>query len=233
MYYKLSNNFAVNDIEESQGLKFKFPDAFESKPIIDGLNEEILPVVTNQRQDVVEFAIWGLLPQNFKEDWSVFQNTGNTLNMSVASVLESEIYSEVLLQRRCCILVSGFFASYYFDGEVFPIYVYPENQKYFALAGIYNKTDDGFITTTLLLRRANAHMSRLHNISNRMPIVLCSENMQHWLNNGYSTIVYDEVDDFDNLNMKSHTIAKEFYKNNIVFDSILNPVEYKNLTFNY
>jgi len=233
MFYKLANNFSVNDIEAMQSLKFKFPDAFESKPIIDGLNEEILPVVTNSQPDVVDFAIWGLLPQNFKDDWSVFQNTGNTLNMSVASVLESEIYNEVLSQRRCCILVSGFFASYYFDGEVFPVYVYSENHKFFALAGIYNVTDDGFITTTLLLRRANPHMTRLHNVSNRMPLVLGSENMHQWLNNGYSTIACDEVDDFNNLNMKSHTIAKEFYKNNIVFDSILNPVEYKNLSFNF
>jgi len=232
MYYKLSNDFSVNDIESMQNLKFKFPDVFESRKLIDGLNEEILPVVLNNNQDAVDFAIWGLLPQNFKEDWSVFQNTGNTLNMTLSYALENDNYRDAMKHRRCCILTSGFFASYHLNGQVFPMYVYSGNNKVIALAGLYNITNDDFVTTTVLLRPSNNFMSNLHNLSNYMPVTLDLENIGQWLNDGWSTIAYNEVDDFDALNMKSHTIAKEFYKNNIVYETILEPVTYKNLSFN-
>jgi len=233
MYYKLSNNFVVDDIEDLGCLKFKFPDAFRSKPIIDGSNEEILPVITDQNEHKIDFAIWGLLPQDFKEDWSVFQSTGNTLNMHITDVIDDPNYNEVLRNRRCCILISGFFASYYSGGEVFPIYVYSSSTPIFTLAAMYNLTNDGFLTTTVLLKDTNKYMSKLHNVSKRMPIPLSVENMHSWLGEDFRAIAQNNVDNFSDLDIKSHSIAKEFYKNNIVYDSILEPVHYENLSINF
>lgn len=233
MYYKLSNDFVIDDIEVLGSLKFKFPDAYQERPLVDGLNEELLPVILDKNPDIVDFAIWGLLPQNFKEDWSVFQSTGNTLNMDLSAVLTDKVHQDILIQRRCCILVSGFFASFYNNGEVFPVYVYSNKSPVFALAGIYNITNDGFVTTTVLLKESNNYMIKLQNISNRMPITLDMENMRYWLSDEYGSIVYDGIDDFSQLDIKSHTIAKEFYKNNIVYDSILEPVQYQNLAPNF
>ncbi|MEM6517675.1 MAG: SOS response-associated peptidase family protein [Bacteroidota bacterium] len=233
MYYKLSNNFSIDDIEDFGYLKFKFPDAYQKRLIVDGLQEEVLPVILSENPGVIDFGIWGLLPQNFKEDWFVFQSTGNTLNTHTSTVLSNSYYNEVLLQRRCCILVSGFFASYYSNGEVFPIYVYSKKFPVISLAGIYNLTYDGFITTTVLLKKSNAYMSKLHNLSKNMPIIIGLENRSNWLNDGYHEIIHNNNDDFEVLQMGSHSIAKEFYKNNIIYDTILEPVQYENLTISF
>ncbi|WP_299226251.1 SOS response-associated peptidase family protein [uncultured Psychroserpens sp.] len=232
MYYKLSNSASLNVIEFSMDAKFRFPDVYKTSPIIDGLNEELLPVITNEKPETLEFAIWGMLPDNFRDEWSVFQKIRNTLNIDVRAINAHSDYKVALQERRCVVVVSGFFASYNYQGQVYPIYVYPEGDKVFSLAAIYNITFDGFITFSILLENSNYLMSKLHNISDSMPIVLDESHKDIWLGENYNTIIMGYNNSFEKLNFTSHTIAKEFYKNNILYDSILEPATYKDLIIN-
>ncbi len=229
MYYKLSNNFTVKDLKEAHGLNFKFPDIFERRSIIDGLDEEILPVVLDKAPKTVDLGIWGILPQDFNDDWQVYQKVSNTLNLEIASIISNDHYGKVLQQRRCCILVSGFFGSYYQNGEIYPIYIYSGTSKVMALAAIYNITNDGFVTCSLVLKKANSYIKNIHNISDSMPMVMNVDHMSKWLGPNFTPLSCSGQDDFDTLDMKSHTIAKEFYKNNIIYDNILDPVTYTSL----
>lgn len=228
MYYKLSNTISRNSIESEVGLKFRFPDLYESSPIIDGLNEELLPIIIKNNSEAIEFGIWGILPEQYKEEWSDFQNIRNTLNLDVRSIDLNSDYHQALIHRRCAVVVSGFFASYNFQGQIYPVYVYPKKGEVFYLAGIYNVTYDGFITFTVLLEKNNYYVSKIHNISDSMPIILDNTHKDIWLSDDYSTIIGDNKS-FDTLEFSSHTVAKEFYKNNILFDTVLEPVIYKDL----
>jgi len=229
MYYKLSNRYSFDIIESEIGIKFRFPDLFEASPIVDGLNEEILPIVTSENSDRIEYGIWGILPDDFKEDWQDFQKIRNTLNIDLRSIDEKSDYQDALENRRCVVLVSGFFASYNFQGQIYPIYIYPKNAKLFSLAAIYNVTNDGFITFTLLLEKSNFEISKLQNISDSMPIVLNDEHKDIWLGEHFEDITLGKNDSFKDLDFSSHPIAKEFYKNNILYNSILDPVIYKEI----
>lgn len=233
MYYKLSNNFNVKDVESKYNLTFKYPHLHKKRPIVNGLNEEILPIVLNTSSNKVDFGIWGLLPQDAKDDWSVFQEIENTLNIDSNALRTNQKHLKTLEKRRCCILVSGFFASYFHKGKIFPIYIHSNSFKTFGIAGIYNITNDGFITFSIILNPSNVYMAEHQNINKLMPVVLKYENFDKWLGKDFKKIIEEEEDDFSLLDITSHPIAREFYNNNIIYDSILEPSTSENLTIKH
>ena len=226
MFYKLSNTANVDDMESVFGLTFKYPDIYSRNPLINGLDEEILAIITDTNLEQIQYGIWGILPEGYKEDWNVFQKTQNTLNTSVSDLKHSNKFS---LDRRCAILVSGFFLTYIYKGEIYPFYAYPKSRKPFAIAGIYNITHDGFITFTMLLTNISPEVAKYHNVSKRMPIVLPTESYGTWLGNEYYLCLNKPGEIYDQQGFKTHPIAREFYKNEIVFESFLDPADYESL----
>ena len=129
MYYKLSTNVNLNVIESEMGVRFRFPDLYDAVPIIDGLNEELLPIITSENPEHIDFGIWGILPQNFKENWADFQNIRNTLNLDIRTIDSNSDYKEALEKRRCVVVVSGLFASFNFRGQIYPVYIFPKKSE--------------------------------------------------------------------------------------------------------
>lgn len=226
MYYKLSNIASVEELERAFEAKLKYPDVYLKKTLINGFDEEILPIITNNSLNELQYGIWGILPDNFIDSWQTFQSTYNTLNLSVNDVNTSSLFS---MQRRCIISVTGYFYSYFFEGELYPFYTYPKSKQAFALAGVYNITLDGYITFSLLLTEINDQAAKCHNINTMMPIIIAPDNHKTWLSDDYIYILNNTLKDFKALNFQSHPIAGEFYKNNITYKSFLDPVDYDSL----
>ena len=147
--------------------------------------------------------------------------------MDVKDVNDSDKYS---LTRRCVIIVSGFFLTYLYKGEIYPFYTYPKSKNPFAIAGIYNITHDGFITCSLLLTTINAIASKHHNISNKIPLVISPKKYEIWLSHDYKSLLETGYDDYQDLNFSSHPVAREFYKKEILFESFLYPTDYEVLS---
>ena len=227
MYYKLSNVASVDEMECVFDAKFKYRDLHHKDPIINGLEESLLPVITNMQPKDIQFGIWGRLPEDYKEDWSVFQDTMNTLNMDVKPCVKDT--NKNLFQKRCIVIVSGYYLSYVHEGEVFPFYTYPKSKKPMAIAGLYTTTYDGYITFSLLLTSAHPKVSKYHNISAKMPLTLALENQKKWLSEDYEAIFSMTLTDYETLDFQSHPISRVFYKNNIYYDSFLDPTEYESL----
>lgn len=226
MYYKLSNIAGVGEMERVFDANFKYPHIHLKAPLINGLDEELLPIITDTDTSSIQFGIWGILPEGFKEDWEVFQKTQNTLNLSVGDVLDSDKFT---IGKRCVVIVSGFFMTYLYQGEIYPFYAYPKSKKPFAVAGVYNTTYDGYKTFGLLLTNINAKVAKYHNISKKMPIVLSHDHYKTWLSSAYKNVLKNSHEGFEALDFQSHPVAREFYKNEILFDSFLDPAGYESL----
>ncbi|GGW60795.1 putative SOS response-associated peptidase YedK [Winogradskyella epiphytica] len=225
MFYKLSNTTDLMSIESTFDAKFKFPLLYRTSPIINGLSEQSLPIITMDQSQSIDYAIWGLLPQNFNEGWESFQNLSNTLNMSLDNAQQLDWINNLLMDQRCAIIVSGFFTSYYYNGEIYPFYVYEKDHKPFALAGVYSILNDGFLTVSLLTSSLKDDLKGVHNLGNDFPIALSHHNYEEWLSQDLD--LSDEgIINLQKLELKAHTISKEFYKNDIVFDSILERAQY-------
>ncbi len=150
--------------------------------VICGTNEVTLPIITCENPEQISFAIWGILPTGYKEDWKIFQSVTNTLNVSLDSLTKSNWQSESLFKRRCLVVVNGFFTSYLHEGRLYPYYLSLPSKKTFLLAGLYNTTDDGFLSFSLILGKAKNVMDRTQNMTDLMPLIIDKGQMNPWLN---------------------------------------------------
>ncbi|WP_281541277.1 SOS response-associated peptidase [Maribacter aestuarii] len=232
MYFRISNTADKNLLEAWSNASLKYPNLYKPQIIINGLNEVTIPIITMEEKEKISLAIWGLLPEEYNEDWTLFQNTLNTLNLNVEHMDSSIWYTEAYKQRRCLIPVTGFYTSYLRNGEMYPYYVGLKSGKPFYLAGIYNKLEDGFITCSVLVGKASRFIEKIQNLTDCMPLLISSTERSDWLSEETSLNRLKELlnSDEDDL-FHAHPIAKEFFNNDISYDSMLLPYEYVKSNF--
>ncbi|MDD7885433.1 SOS response-associated peptidase [Flavivirga sp. 57AJ16] len=230
MCYKISNTASVNTIEKAFNVSFRFPKIHKSNPIIDGMKESTVSLITMNKPKEVSPAIWGILPESFQNEWQYFQNVKNTLNLKINDLNEDPKYQEAIKNRRCLIIATGFFTYYLYDGDLYPYYVHLKSEEPFVMAGIYNQLDDGFKTCSMIVSKANSYIQKIHNSDMLMPVVLDKLQQEKWLgiktNTQSIALILDTV---SQLEFNAYPIAKEFHKRDVVYDSILEPVFYSDI----
>ena len=182
MIYKLSNEAGKEEIENEFGIPFRYPNLYRPNPIINGFHEINLSVVTMENPTEVTLAIWGLMPQDFKEDWQIFQDNANTLNVKVEDLENVTWMQKSFKERRCLIIVTGFYTHLIKNGNTYSYHIYRPSEKPFYLAGTYNILDDGFLCTALTVSKTDPFVSSYHNISNLAPVIVPKEEAAAWLN---------------------------------------------------
>lgn len=187
MFYKISNTASKESVENKFHAIFEFPNLYQPQSMIDGLRESTVSVITNAQPHKITFAIWGLLPENFEDHWSVFQDVVNTLNVKM-HVLQngSGLYANLLKNRRCVIIATGFFTTLLTHGTVEHCHVHLPDFEPFAIAGVFNTLSDGFITCSLMITEITESFRDIPNISNFKPLVLNADELKDWLNDATS-----------------------------------------------
>lgn len=230
MFYKLSNAIEKNKVEKDLNLRFKYPNLYEPELIIDGLTEATISIVTMEDHEEINLAIWGLLPENYKEDWSTFQEVTNTLNLGLTQLKSIPWMTSALKTRRSLILVSGFFAYLLRNGTIYTYYVSLPSDESFFIGGVYNELDDGFLSCSPITTKANEFISSFHNIDNQMPIIITDSVVETWLSKETDEITIEKIiNDPPRLTLRANPIANDFFKNNIVYNSLLQPVFYDDI----
>lgn len=183
MFYKLSNTSELIDIENEFKTPFRFPSFYEPKAIINGLQESNIPVITSEDISKIDFAIWGLLPEGYDDNWDIFQDVTNTLNINIDDQgLHQDFYAGALENRRCLIIVNGFFTSHLLDGKLCLHYVHLKHYKPFCIAGIYNKINDGFLTCSVLVTNSGNNFKGIPNLGKLKPLIFKKKDHRQWLN---------------------------------------------------
>ena len=199
MFYKISNIANRKSIEEKFRVNFEFPNLYKPQGVIDGLKESTISVITISDPKKATYAIWGLLPENFEDNWSVFQDVFNTLNVNIETLENGNgLYSNLLQDRRCVIIATGFFTTWLTNGTVERCHVHLPNYEPFAIAGVFNELNDGFITCSLVVTKISESFKDVPNISNLKPLVLNEIELKQWL--GTSTSLDEIKKIFDDHN---------------------------------
>ncbi|WP_378175523.1 SOS response-associated peptidase [Aquimarina sp. SS2-1] len=230
MYKKISNIAERELIEQEVGVRYRFPKLHTPTPVIDGSEESTISIITSENPDCISYGIWGILPDNYKEEWSDFQKVFNTLHITKDRLNSNGIFQEPYQKRRCVIIVTGFFIYHLYNGSLYPYYVHQSNKKPFYLAGIYNVLDDGFITCSIIMTKATGVIETIQNLDNTMPVIVHKTFLKTWLNPSTTKEDLDYILGSSKLsNLKAYPIAKEFFKNDISYDSMLSPVYYNGI----
>lgn len=228
MYHKLSNTASKTTLEKEFNRPFKHPNLFQKQVLINGIDEVTIPIISMEEADLMVPAIWGLLPEGFKDDWGVFQDIFNSLNLNIHSLSNPSWYSDALLQRRCLIPVTGFFTSYLIDGILYPYYFHRRSGLPFCLTGIYNKLDDGFLTCSIITTHTNQNLKAIQNIDGTVPMMLPKDLYDTWLRQDLNeNDIQNLLNATPDFKLIAHPISKEFFKNNISYTSMLEPVYYE------
>lgn len=227
MFHKLSNTASSFLLEKEFNRLVKYPHLYKKQVLINGLEETSIPIITMEEKQYIVPAIWGILPEHYSGDWYQFQNAFCSLNLNIDSLNNPSWFANALLQRRCLIPVTGFFTTYLINGILYPYYFHLKSGSPFCFIGIYNRTEDGFLTCTIITTRSDCRLGNMQQVNPTLPILLPKELHNRWLD---EDLRKDEIQDLlhavPDFQLIAHPISKEFFNINISYSSMLAPVFY-------
>lgn len=175
-------NKSNKQIEKAFNAKFD-QDGFQPVKEANGFTHPFMPIIVDQRPEIITGANWGLLPTWAKD--TLFQK--NTLNARIETLEEKPSFKNSI-RNRCLIPATNFYEWQWQDakGKEKKKFSITTDEELFAFAGLYSiwknpQTAVPMLTYTILTTDANELMAKIHNNKNRMPVVLNNEHYNLWL----------------------------------------------------
>ncbi|GAA4301348.1 SOS response-associated peptidase [Aestuariibaculum suncheonense] len=194
-------------------------------------------VIPQEKPEVLAPGVWGIVPnykspEDIKPYYKEAVKYGSGLNAQSEKLFSHFMYLESVMTRRCVIPVDGFFEPHERNKKKYPFYIKEKEDKGLALAGIYTVIGT-YITFSILTKKASPLLEKIHNLKKRQPVILSSENIDHWLSESLNE---KDVKELVNLNfpeerLDAYTVSKDLSSPKIDSDieTILNRVEFDEL----
>ncbi len=155
-----------------------------------------LPVITGDDPETIRQLEWGLVPSWADDD------SGGLINARAETIDEKPSFRDAYAQRRCLVLADGFYEWVETDGRKQPYRVAFEDDRPFAMAGLWERWESNAETTqagleafgggiattdadggpletfTIVTTEPNDLVSELHH---RMAAILEPEHEREWL----------------------------------------------------
>lgn len=214
MCYNISLTKNIDRIEYRFNAKFEYPELF--KPIYhsSAFAIPVHPVITTENHTLIQFFQWGLIPFWVKDKQSADKLRLRTLNARAETIHEKPAFRLSIKDKRCLILVDGFYEWREVDKRKYPYYIRLANDNAFALAGIWdtwndNQTGHEVSTFSIITTQANPLMEMIHNTRKRMPVILKQEDERQWLNNNLDAEGINALlKPYDENEMEAYTVSK-------------------------
>jgi putative SOS response-associated peptidase YedK len=145
------------------------------------------------------------------------------LNAKSETILESKMFREAALKRRCLVPASYFFEwrGYKPEGakkeNKYPYVIGVNDVDYFYLAGLYNNwtdksTGENIDTFAIVTTQANELMQEVHNSKKRMPTILPENQAYRWIMEDLTEPQIKELASYQlsSAQMYAYTIPKAF-----------------------
>ncbi len=218
----------------------------KTKKIILREKEKALIDLERKMQNGFEYKNWPIIKAKGDDDWQLemghwefvpywiksieslkeSRKKFNTLNATSERLLESKMFREAALNRRCLILSSGFYEWRHYQPEgakkaiTYPYYITLGTEKELPLmmmAGIYQPTVDfstGEIidSFSIVTTEANSLMTQIHNTKKRMPTLLTMDLAEEWINKDLSESRIKAIASFqmESSVLNAWNISKDF-----------------------
>lgn len=160
------------------------------------------------------------------------------LNARSETMLQSKMFRDAALNRRCLVLASHFYEWRAFKPEgakkeiKYPYAIEVADADYFYMAGIYNSytnEETGIVLNSfaIVTTAANEVMAEVHNTKKRMPTILPDELAWKWIMEELTEPEIKQLATYQlpSENMYAYTIRKDFK----TAPNPLEPFEYEDL----
>lgn len=234
-HYSLTKEKAEIEIQ----LQASWSDDWEPVYHADGFRFERMPVITQEDPARIQMFHWGLIPHWVKGRADADKLRAQTLNARMETIFEKPSFRSSITHHRCLVIADGFFEWMDFQKKKYPHYVYLEGRRLFCFAGIHaawtdRDTGEHVQSFSIITTEANPMMARIHNLKQRMPVILGAADRNRWLSPGLSP---EEIRTlcmpFPESGMQYHTISKRISSrtgdSNV--PETIEPVSYPELVF--
>jgi putative SOS response-associated peptidase YedK len=186
MCYTVKIDMTREELEKRFGAKFTSPEEYTTGTKISAFTLPRIPVICNDNTLEIRLFTWGLIPFWVRDAAKADDIRMKTFNARCESLAEKASFRHVLGQKRCLVLVNGFYEWQTNEKSKVPYYIGVSNETAIALAGLYDKwthpaTGEILNTFTVVTTRANPMLEVIHNIKKRMPVILSDEDQKKWL----------------------------------------------------
>lgn len=198
------------------------------RKLASGFDYSDWPIIkpANNGQDfTVQDAHWEFIPAWVKNssELAITRKKFTTLNATAEKLLESKMYRNSALNRRCLVLSSGFFEWRHFRPDnakkdlTYPYFIDIPAHPVFFMAGIWQPwtdqdTGETFDTFAIVTTKANDLMEQVHNTKKRMPTILPDHLAWEWIQPQLSEkqILSIASYQYSSEEMTAHSISKDF-----------------------
>ncbi|MBU2020328.1 MAG: SOS response-associated peptidase [Bacteroidetes bacterium] len=135
----------------------------------------------------IEIMRWGIIPNWFKGE-NYNEIASKTFNARSETITEKPSFKHLVDRQRCVIPITGFFEYQANGKEKTPFYVFPTQDKFFSIAGLYDtfidvNSGEAIKSFTMVTCPANQRMAEIHNVKKRMPVFLDEIGISRWVSN--------------------------------------------------
>ncbi|TLX73044.1 SOS response-associated peptidase [Labilibacter sediminis] len=189
---------------------------FEAQYCVSGFAHPRFLVFTADEPVKPNLFSWGLIPHWVKDEKQAIQIQNRTINARVETIFDKPSFRKPAAERRCIILIDGFFEHFYYKGKAYPIHVFETNQEPISVAGLWDiyKRSDGALhySVTLVTSKSKGIMKKIHNnpkmSESRMPLMLNPECEKMWLSRDISKdLLLNKVTDPNDYLLKAYPVA--------------------------
>ncbi|WP_242918036.1 SOS response-associated peptidase [Pontibacter liquoris] len=140
---------------------------------------QLLPVITNEEPDKLQFFSWGLLPHWAKDKGYKLK----TINARAETLTEKPLFRELINRKRCLAPADSFYEWRTSSAGKAPYRFLLKDEGLFCFAGLWDEwtdkeTGEVINSYTLITTAANELMLPIHD---RMPVLLHPEEESLWL----------------------------------------------------
>lgn len=187
----LATTPSTEDIVRDLRLKMRTARRFDKN--LKVAPTQLMPVITNQNPDELQYFTWSLIPpfsQTGKPDFKM-----STFNATVERLNSSPLWKPLMGKKHCVIITSGFYEWNYDDPikkkGPHPHYIHQIGSNYTFMAGLWSEwvnkeTGEIVPSCTMITLPANEMMAKIHNTKARMPAFLTENTREEWINDRLS-----------------------------------------------
>ena len=211
-------NVSITKMTDHLETRFKaeFEDPSDFKPIYhsSAFSTPYHPVITNEAPNKIQFFQWGLIPFWVRDEAQAKKIRFNTFNAKSETIFEKPSFKSSIKNKRCLVLVDGFFEWHEFKGKKYPYFIRMSTSEAFALAGIWEswknkETGEQKNTFSIITTEANPLLAKIHNTKKRMPVILKVDDETRWLDDELEA---EEIKSilipFDEKYLEAFTVSK-------------------------
>ncbi len=203
------------EIKEIEGKLLKLTANVGPQYCVSGFSHPDLLVFISQESANPKLFKWGLIPSWVKNEDIASQIQNKTINARVETLFEKPSFKSSVVNKRCLVMVDGFYEHYYFQNKVYPHYIFHPDKEPMVFAGLWDEwtRERGQIVSsvTIVTTTAKGIMKKIHNNpkhkEGRMPFVLNHQNQNDWLFNIHSEKQLNEfVNEVPCLELQAHPV---------------------------